>query len=240
APQMDARHLAPALEYGMLPVLKGIPRQLAFAVESVLIMGLWLPCVAESARRRLPARVLSTFPPAGVLLAGLVAGEIAVFGPDTVARLQFPVFSLTTMVSIAWFFERIEAVFMALWVTSSYLQILVFSYPAVVGLAQWLHLRDYRSLVLPATAAAVALAMAPAGVFEAIAWNDFLDLFLVLPLALLMPVALLAASRREGRLPAPRAGRGAAENRAGTSGRAGGCGSGRGRSARDRGRGNLR
>jgi spore germination protein KB len=193
-PEMKAHHLAPVLEYGMLPVLKGIPRQLAFAAESVLIMGLWLPCVAESARRHLSRQVLFTLPPAGVLLGGLVAGEIAVFGPDTVARLQFPVLSMTTMISIAWFFERLESVFMALWITSSYLQLLVFSYPAVVGLAQWLHLKDYRFLVVPVSAVAVAVATVPANVFEALAWNDFFDLFFVLPLALLVPVALFLCS----------------------------------------------
>lgn len=194
APEMKAHNLVPVLEYGMLPVLKGIPRQLAFALESVLIMGLWLPCVRESARRQLPRKLLYTLPPAGVLLGGLVAGEIAVFGPDTVARLQFPVLSMTTMISIAWFFERIESVFMALWITSSYLQILVFSYPAVVGLAQWFHLKDYRVLILPMTAVALATATVPANVFETIAWNDFLDLFFVLPLALLVPVALFICS----------------------------------------------
>jgi spore germination protein KB len=199
APEMKARNLLPALEYGILPVLKGIPRQLAFALESVLVMGLWLPCVREYARNQLPRKLLYTFLPAGVLLSGLVAGEIAVFGPETVARLQFPVLSMTTMISIAWFFERIESVFMALWITSSYMQIMIFSYPAVVGLAQWFHLKDYRVLILPMTAVALATATVPANVFQAVAWNDFLDLFFVLPLALLVPAALFICSRAQKR-----------------------------------------
>ncbi len=56
-------------------------------------------------------------------------------------------FNSVRLVSIANFLERLESVVLMAWILGGFIKVGVFYYAAVLGRAQWLGLKDYRSLV---------------------------------------------------------------------------------------------
>ena len=77
-----------------------------------------------------------------------VAAVTAAFGART-ARAQFPTLFLARQVSIADLIERVEPFIMLIWVFGGFVKVGVFYYCSVLATAQWLNLKEYKSLVLP-------------------------------------------------------------------------------------------
>ncbi|CRK83275.1 spore germination protein [Neobacillus massiliamazoniensis] len=63
--------------------------------------------------------------------------------------LTYPVMTLAKYVSIAHFFEHIESVIMAAWITGVFIKFSVFYYSHVLGTAQRLRISDYKTVILP-------------------------------------------------------------------------------------------
>ncbi|HEX7714006.1 MAG TPA: endospore germination permease [Bacillota bacterium] len=189
------KNLTPVLANGFRPVLKGLWVQFPYALETILFMALWLPCLNK--RQDGLRAVLLGIPLAGLLLTVFVAANIAFTGITLTARFIFPVFYMSRYIFIGNFLSGMEAVFMVLWLISSYLEILVFYYPPVVGLAQWLNLKEYRPLILPMMLVTVILTLLPSNVIEVIKLDTLKNPFIILPLGLLIPLAWLVAVIRK-------------------------------------------
>ncbi len=188
------RELTPVLANGFGPVLKSLWIQVPYALETILFMALWLPCLNRRQEGR--RAVLLGMPAAGIFLAVFVAANIAFSGIALTSRMIFPVFYMSRYIFIGNFLMGMEAVFMVLWLISSYLEILVFCYPAVVGLAQWLNLQDYRPLILPMMVITVTLTIVPANVIEVIRLDTLKNPLIILPLGLLVLLTWLVAAIR--------------------------------------------
>jgi spore germination protein KB len=189
------KNLTPVLANGFGPVLKSLWVQIPYALETILFMALWLPCLNE--HRDGHRAVLLGMPVAGIILTIFVAANIAFSGVALTSRLIFPVFYMSRYILIGNFLMGMEAVFMVLWLISSYLEILVFNYPSVVGLAQWLNLKKYQPLILPMMVVTVALATVPSNVIEVIKLDTLKNPAIILPLGLLIPFTwLIAVIRR--------------------------------------------
>lgn len=189
------KNLTPVLANGFRPVLKGLWVQFPYALETVLFMALWLPCLNK--RRDGLRAILLGMPLAGILLTVLVAANIAFTGITLTARFIFPVFYMSRYIFIGNFLTGMEAIFMVLWLISSYLEILVFYYPSVVGLAQWLNLKEYKPLILPMMLVTVILTVLPSNVIEVIKLDTLKNPIIILPLGLLIPITWLIAVIRK-------------------------------------------
>jgi spore germination protein KB len=189
------KNVTPVLANGWGPVLKGLWTQLPYALETILFMALWLPCLNK--RREGLRAILIGMPLAGILLTILVAANIAFTGIALTSRLIFPVFYMSRYIFIGNFLTGMEAVFMLLWMISSYLEIPVFYYPSVVGLAQWLNLKDYQPLIVPMMVVTVALTTVPSNVIEVIKLDILKNPVIILPLGLLIPFTWFIALIRK-------------------------------------------
>lgn len=194
-PNIAFTNLTPILANGFWPVMKGLLVQFPYAMETILFMALWLPCLNN--RRDGTRAVLLGMPFAGVLLTILVAANIAFTGINLTSRMIFPVFYMSRYILIGNFLMGMEAVFMVLWLISSYLEILVFYYPPVVGLAQWFHLKGYQPLIVPMMVITVILAMLPSNVIEVIKLDTLKNPLIILPLGLLIPLIWVIAVVRK-------------------------------------------
>ena len=183
------------MENGFGPVLKSLWVQFPYAVETILFMALWFPCLNK--RRDGKKALLLGMPIAGVLLMILVAANIAFTGTTLTTRMIFPVYYMSRYIFIGNFFTGMAAVFMVLWLISSFLEILVFYYPSVVGLAQWLNLKDYQPLILPMTVITITLTLVPSNVIEVIKLDTLKNPIIILPLGLLIPFTWLIAVLRK-------------------------------------------
>lgn len=68
---------------------------------------------------------------------------------ETVSSYAFPVLTAFRYISVATFFEHLEAIVVILWVMGAFIKISVFYYVLVLSTAQWLGLSDYRPIVTP-------------------------------------------------------------------------------------------
>lgn len=76
---------------------------------------------------------------------------IGVFGSDVVARMVFPTFSLVriTRFELVAMFDRIDVLFLMVWVAGMYFKLITFFYVGTLAFAQLFGLPSYRTLIIP-------------------------------------------------------------------------------------------
>ncbi|MDN5348194.1 MAG: hypothetical protein PWP65_1758 [Clostridia bacterium] len=156
APEMSGRHLLPLMSRGWHPVLQGAFLAAGWLGEVVLlaaIVGFINP--PEGLRSSILFGLAGTL----FFLAAVTIGSIMIFGAAETGRLSFPAYSLARQVSIGEFLERIEVLFMAIWVGGVFIKITILLYVTATGLGTLVGLTDYRPLLLPLGALTVALSV---------------------------------------------------------------------------------
>ncbi len=144
-PDLEPRNILPVMEHGMLPSIKGAVAPQGWLSEFALISFL-LPFVSD---RENGAR-LSMVTVVLIVLTLMASNLVSLLLFDEVTHsLTFPLMNATRYISIAQFFEHLEAIVMSLWVVGTFVKVTVFYFVLVQGLAQWLKLSDSRPLVLP-------------------------------------------------------------------------------------------
>ncbi|MDN5344730.1 MAG: hypothetical protein PWQ18_841 [Clostridia bacterium] len=145
-PEMATRHLLPVLENGIRPVLGGALVAWSF-LGQVVILATYGAFVN-------PPRALGWSLITGLLgiaffLGLVVMGAIMVFGCCEVERLTFTAYDLAQVISLGQFFERVEVLFLAIWVAGVFIKITLNLYVTALGLATVTGLKEYRPLVAP-------------------------------------------------------------------------------------------
>jgi len=144
-PEMDFRNLQPVFQHRFPDIMVSAANLLAFYGEGV-VLAMFLPYMRqpeEAKRVQYEIPIILNFT---MLL--VIVGVIAYFGAGEAARMVFPTFELAKAVRLG-FVERIESLFVGIWVTSVGVKVMVISYVTVLALAHSLSLRDYRPLVFP-------------------------------------------------------------------------------------------
>ena len=123
----------------------------------------------------------------GLLMTQLLILTISLEGPILLSLQTFPIYTLAGHIVIFDFLGGFKAILMFLWISSSLLEPFVFFYQLVVGLAQWINLKDYQALILPMVLINLALAFIPSCMTEVINLDTLKNPLLILPLTLLLP-----------------------------------------------------
>lgn len=155
-PEMSWRNLFPMLERGVKPVLAGAIVVLGFTGEISLLAGIsGFINPPQGVRMSVIVGLAGVF----LFLWLVVLSGILVFGSAETGRLTFVVFSLARMISIANFLERIEVLFMAIWVAGVFIKVMLNLYIASLGLATVMELTDFKPLCAPLAAFMIALSV---------------------------------------------------------------------------------
>ncbi|QRG65077.1 GerAB/ArcD/ProY family transporter [Brevibacillus choshinensis] len=144
-PFMKAEHLFPMFEHGIMPALKGAVTPQGWFSE-VILFSFLLPFRADEEKGMRTGTL--TVVSAMLALTAINSSSLLVLGNE-VSFMTYPFYTAIQMISYADFFENIDAVVMATWVTGAFIKISVFFYALALGTAQWLRLDDYRPIVLP-------------------------------------------------------------------------------------------
>jgi len=195
-PEIDTKLFFPILEKGFMPVLKGAyPPALFFAETIVMVMLIPYLRRPSGAGRAITAAVLVV----GLFQLMVMAAVTGVF--DTLAAyINFPTLMLARYISLADIIERVEPLIMFIWIGGGFIKVGVFYYCAVLAMAQWLNLREYKALVLPTGALLAVLSI--------ILWENVIQLthqiarvippyFLAIEVGI--PLVLLALARLRGK-----------------------------------------
>ena len=139
-PDFNILELLPVLENGLIPVVKGSITTFAYSGELILL-AMIIPFLAKPQKGMHYAIIASII--LTILVSVDIAATIAVFGPDLVARMEFPTFNLIRQIG------RLDAFIILIWIASLFGKIALFYYVTVLGTAQILNLKNYQCLVLP-------------------------------------------------------------------------------------------
>lgn len=195
-PDSNLKHLTPMLEEGVIPVLKAIPTQCSYGLETILFMALWLPCLNNKKEAR-KAMILG-LSLSGILLTLSVIVTIAFLDVEMTLSSVYPTFYMSAYTQVGRFFTGLEVIFMLAWVVSSYMQLSVFLYPSVIGLAQWLNMKDYKIIIVPMAIITVILVhFGPNNVIKALKFDEFISTYIKLPTALFIIVIWIVAVIRK-------------------------------------------
>lgn len=74
---------------------------------------------------------------------------IFVLGSHTTIRQVYPSYALAKVINVGNFVNRIEGIMAALWILTLYFKMVLYFFASVMGIAQILNLKDYRSLIYP-------------------------------------------------------------------------------------------
>ena len=193
--ETDFNRLSPVLENGLMPVMKGLIIQFPYAIETILFMSLWLPCLSKINESKKITWIGMSI--SGILLTLVVAFNIAFVGDAIVMKETFPLLYMVRHVTISNFSTGFESLLMVLWIASSYLELLVFFYQPVVGLAQWLNLKDYKALIIPMAIIIIILALVPSNIVDVIKLDSIKNPWILLPLGILIPIVWIVAVVRK-------------------------------------------
>lgn len=94
----------------------------------------------------------------GFILAALEISAVAVFGGIPTGQKEFPLFSLSRMISIARIFDRLEVLIVVASLLGTFFKICAFLYCSTLSAAQVFGFKEYQFLLLPLSILALALA----------------------------------------------------------------------------------
>ncbi|MFK7693308.1 endospore germination permease, partial [Paenibacillus sp. HJGM_3] len=144
-PDMRSHHLLPFLENGIRqPLLGSITPASWFS--QFFVLGFLLPYLSRK-EHALRWGMLSV----GFVLSTLIVINISVqlvFG-SKIGRVQYPFLIAIRYISLADFFQHVEALLMAIWLIGIFVKVATLYYVLTLGTAQWLRLASYRVLIIP-------------------------------------------------------------------------------------------
>ncbi|MED1949477.1 endospore germination permease [Brevibacillus centrosporus] len=144
-PSMKIDNLFPMLEHGVIPVLRGAYTPQGWFSE-VILFSFVLPFRASEEKGMRTGMV--TVGMGMLALTSINLSTLLVLGEE-VPYMTYPFYSAIQMISYADFFENIDSIVIATWVTGAFIKISIFYFALALGTAQWLRLEDYRPIVLP-------------------------------------------------------------------------------------------
>ncbi|AAY60296.1 endospore germination permease (plasmid) [Bacillus cereus] len=144
-PDLKIENMFPIMEHGMMPSILGAAVPQAW-ISEVSLISMLLPFVIDHEKGR-KWGIISVIV-VMLILVYINIISVLLFG-GTVNNHIYPVFTAFRYISVATFFEHLESIVITLWVLGAFIKISVLYYALVLGIAQWLHLSDYRPIVFP-------------------------------------------------------------------------------------------
>lgn len=154
AKEINPDNLRPFLENGVMPVIKGGAVTSTFRGECFVLLMLF-PYLNQ---KQEALKTAGYFLVAQAVVSGVItAAIIGVFGDIVPTYMIFPTYNLARYISVAQFLERIQILFVVMWMAGVIIKISVFYHCAAIAAASTLGLKNYRITLLPIAAAIVVI-----------------------------------------------------------------------------------
>lgn len=147
APHMDPGNLAPLVSYGGTPGVLIASIGPASFLGEVVLLSFFLPYVKPGVN---PTRAITKgLVITAVMLSLVLAALVAVFNADEVVRLQFPFYSLARHIFIGIFLNRLDSLFVTVWVTGAAIKLTVWLLAGTLALSQLTRLKSFKGILAP-------------------------------------------------------------------------------------------
>jgi spore germination protein KB len=113
---------------------------------------------------------------AGTLLIGaLQVAVVAGYSPALAETLKYPVLELARNVSFGMFLERIEAIYLGVWIIGTFVKVSILFYAAALGLTLVTGAKSYHWFILPLAAASFYLSFQADSVPQSHLWESIFN-----------------------------------------------------------------
>lgn len=150
-PNMTVSFIKPVLQDGWMPVLHGSYFLYGFPFGEVIIFTLLLPYARREKAGKLAWRMAAAVVLNGLLLLSVVLTTIMMFGP-VAAEMKFSLYSVSRLIDVAEFFQRIESVIGISMIAGSYVKTTIALFALNELWSRLFRSTDEKLLVFPAAA----------------------------------------------------------------------------------------
>lgn len=139
-----------------------------------------------------------------VVTGGLISGVtylslLTTFGVEETARMAWPVLEMVRMVRISSFLERLDALFLAVWLTTAFLNASLLSFCFLEGTSQLLGY-SYRKLTLPVLGIFMVITLLPPGLIQVLNIYRYLEIYgFVITLGIPLLLFLVSSIKKGGK-----------------------------------------
>lgn len=145
-PEMDLSELLPLFQHGAGQIIMG--SLLPASWFGVCIIMAMFMAYHHRPERTFVVKMTGVVLGATILFL-LLTANMAVFGAEYAPVFNYPVYVLARQISLADILERLEILWVTVWLFAGFVTISSLHYASALGTAQLLGLRNYRPLVLP-------------------------------------------------------------------------------------------
>lgn len=192
---MEPLRLQPVLQNSLFALGKGVLGSVSYFGLVIVILMLY-PHINEP--KKVPKTMIWALVLGGAFTLLMFMMAVTVFGVYETGRMAWPVLELAKMVKIGNFIERIEALFLALWVSSAFINSSILCYCSITGFAQLIGRKSYKKLIIPFMVFYLLVSLFPKGLLQIIEiyyWFQWLGLFITF----VLPLVLLVKGRKGGK-----------------------------------------
>jgi len=154
--QFEVDHILPLLDHKAGEIIYSSFLPYVFPMGEVIFFMIVFPYVKQS--KQLFKAAAGSLILAGMFLAYRAMVSIGVLGQGTALASNFPFFNAIRLVKIGEFIERIDILFLGIFVMAVLLQIITVYYFLSHGVAHLFHLKEMKSLLIPIAILVYALA----------------------------------------------------------------------------------
>ena len=151
---IDFHELTPILEKGIYPTLLGGLFASSLMIET-LGFGMILPFLNEQGKTK-KVILFSTLLLVPFILI-ITFAVLMTFGSELAKTFVYPPYNAVRFVHVGDFLERIDAIYIGIWILGMFIRVSFSYYLAVLGVSQLFHLKDYKPLILPTGTIVVSL-----------------------------------------------------------------------------------
>lgn len=148
AKEVDLANLLPIMENGFIPIAKGA-FIIAGRTSEIIFLAMLYPFISSTNIKYSKKSSFWISLTLAVFFSLIYIFIVGVLGVEQAKNRAFPFFSIVRAISLADFIERIDSIYMGIWVLGMYVKISIFYYLSVISTAQVFNLSDFRPVVLP-------------------------------------------------------------------------------------------
>lgn len=167
-PTIDSENFQPVLDTPPGRIIMGALSPGSWLSECAVILML-VPFLANK-KRAIPATIFAVII-VFIAMFFVTVATIGLFGSEVASRMVYPAFSLAsnTRMEFVLILERIDVLFMTIWVGGMAFKLITFYYAGTIAFAQLFGIPSYRTLILPGAILLITLSLN--------SWGNITELF---------------------------------------------------------------
>lgn len=158
---------------------------------NILLLGIIFPFTPPGTVRKIGSRAVIL---AGLFMFLFVLVPLLIFSLPAVLEINNPSFLMARIINIGRFAQRMEVIFLPVWVFVNLLSLSVSLYAGGAITSRMLRLNDYRPFILSTTVFVFTIAFIPQNIIQTFEWaNSYITRFSFAPFMAIILFLLLAA-----------------------------------------------